>query len=296
MTFDPFTSLSSIAAELEHGWKLFDDIYSGFDARQWRKKMSRNWTFAEQPFHLGYFDAMVAQSVREGPDAPASRLTIRTMGGMNNWNRGEFAKRPASFTPDDNLGAMRRGRDDVRAALRGLTDADLGRKAWMPLIFGWADARSVLQACIVHNVAEYWKLWIRTGKKGPAPNPAAIFLRLDFMMNFMPATMNKALAKTTPFIVTWNFDGPGGGMWTFNVAEGTCAVTRGPAAKPNLVITMKPETFQKLVAKMTPPPLLILTGQMKIKGFGAMGTFGKLFPEPKPDQIIEPPAVAGAIG
>jgi hypothetical protein len=29
---------------------------------------------------------------------------------------------------------------------------------------------------------------------------------------------------------------------------------------------------------------------MKIKGFGAMGTFAKLFPEPKPDQQIDPSA------
>jgi len=54
---------------------------------------------------------------------------------------------------------------------------------------------------------------------------------------------------------------------------------------------MKPENFHKLVAKMTPPPLLMLTGQMKIKGFGAMGTFAKLFPEPKPDQQIDPSAL-----
>jgi hypothetical protein len=50
---------------------------------------------------------------------------------------------------------------------------------------------------------------------------------------------------------------------------------------------MKPENFHKLVAKMTPPPILMLTGQMKIKGFGAMGTFSKMFPEPTPDQRIE---------
>ena len=34
------------------------------------------------------------------------------------------------------------------------------------------------------------------------------------------------------------------------------------------------------------PPLLMLTGKMKVKGLMKMGTFGKLFPEPKPDQII----------
>ena len=39
---------------------------------------------------------------------------------------------------------------------------------------------------------------------------------------------------------------------------------------------------------MAAPPLLLLTGQMKVKGLGAMGTFAKLFPEPRPDQQINP--------
>jgi putative sterol carrier protein len=69
-------------------------------------------------------------------------------------------------------------------------------------------------------------------------------------------------------------------------------VTKGVApARADLRITMKPENFHKLVAKMTPPPLLMLTGQMKIKGFGAMGTFAKLFPEPKPDAQLSPSAL-----
>jgi hypothetical protein len=46
MALDPLTTLSSISAELEHGWKLFDDIYNAFDAAQWQKKMSKNWVFA----------------------------------------------------------------------------------------------------------------------------------------------------------------------------------------------------------------------------------------------------------
>ena len=64
----------------------------------------------------------------------------------------------------------------------------------------------------------------------------------------------------------------------------------------DLMITMKPETFAKLTAKMTPPPLLMLTGQMRVKGFGAMGTFAKMFPEPKPDQVIEPPGGGLVVG
>jgi putative sterol carrier protein len=144
-----------------------------------------------------------------------------------------------------------------------------------------------VQAIIVHNVAEYWKLWLRTGKRTPPPSPAAIHFRLNFMMGFMAKTVNKELAARKPFTMVWNFDGPGGGAWTFNVAGGGCNISEGLPPRFDLQIVMKPENFHKLVTKMTPPPLLMLTGQMKIKGFGAMSTFAKMFPEPTPDQRIE---------
>jgi putative sterol carrier protein len=107
------------------------------------------------------------------------------------------------------------------------------------------------------------------------------------MMTFMGKTVNKELAAQRSFTMVWNFEGPGGGAWAFNVANGTCKVTQGLPPRFDLQISMKPENFHKLVAKMTPPPVLMLTGQMKIKGFGAMNTFAKLFPEPSPEQQIE---------
>src|ERR1051325_10878211 len=168
-----------------------------------------------------------------------------------------------------------------------MTEADLDAKACMPLIFGWFTKRDLIQAIVVHNLAEYWKLWIRTGKKSPAPSPNAVHARLNFMMHFMPVSLNKELAAKHRLTVVWQFDGPGGGSWTFRVRDGACTVTEEHAAGADLVIRMKPETFHKIVAKMTPPPLLMLTGQMKVKGFGKMGLFGKLFPEPRPDQIID---------
>lgn len=107
----------------------------------------------------------------------------------------------------------------------------------------------------------------------------------------MPASMNRELAAKKPFTMVWTFDGPGGGSWTFDVANGECEVIFGDVPNPNLRITMKPEDFHRIVAKMTPPPLLMLTGKMKVKGLGAMGTFAKLFPEPAPHQEIQLPAM-----
>ena len=293
MSFDPITSRASLLRELEAGWKLFDGIYDTFGPAQWARKFGKTWTYAEQPWHMAYFDGTLANYVALGPNVPESeRLQIRSMGELNDWNRRELAKRGPNHTVERSLAEMRKQRDIIRGQLAAMTEADLDRRVWMPLIFGWITAREVYGAIIAHNVAEYWKLWLRTGKRGPAPSPSAVHYRLDFMMNFMPVSMNRELAAKKPFTMVWNFEGAGGGTWTFNVADGKCTV-RENAAPPraDLQITMKPENFHKLVAKMTPPPLLMLTGQMKIKGFGAMGTFAKLFPEPKPDQQIDPSAL-----
>ena len=287
MTLDPITSLSSIRSELESGWRLFDDVFATFGPTEWAGKLGRTWTFAELPYHLSYFDRLIAKSLQEGADGPAGeRFHIRSTGELHAWNAHEFAKRKPGHAVTDSLAAMNRSRDAIRSWLQSATDADLEAATWYPLVFGWVKARDVAQAAIVHNVAEYWKVWMRLGKRIPPPSPAAIHLRLGFMMNLMPRSMNRELAATTPFTMTWNFDGPGGGPWTFTVREGHCAVSESMAPHTDVVITIKPEDFHRIIIKAASPPLLMLTGKMKVKGLMKMGTFGKLFPEPKPDQII----------
>src|SRR6187455_333612 len=98
MAFDPITSLSSIRAELEAGWKLFDDVWAEFGPADWSRKFGKTWTYAEQPYHLAYFDATIGEYVRLGPNAPATKMHLRTMGDLNEWNRRELAKRGPNHT------------------------------------------------------------------------------------------------------------------------------------------------------------------------------------------------------
>lgn len=297
MSLDPITSLASIRSELEASWKLFDDVYATFGRREWSRKFGKTWTYAWQPYHLAFFDAFVAKYLAYGPDVPETERTLlRTMRGLSEWNEREFGKRPPTHTVEDSLAAMERSRDEVRRLVARMSDADLGRPVFLPIMLGWGTAADALKSIIVHNVAEYWKLWLRTGQRAAAPSPAAVHLRLGMMMALMPAMMNREEASGKPFTMVWHFDGPGGGMWTFRVADGRCVVTQTVAADADLTIRMKPEVFHQLTAKMTPAPLLMLTGRMKVKGFGAMGRFAKLFPEPAPDQIIEPPVLFGPSG
>jgi len=181
VTIDPITTLPSIKRELEAGWKPFDDIWAGFDDQHWRREFGKTWTYAEQPWHMAYFDGTMANYV---------------------------ALRPAR-------------RDD--------------------------------------------------GSGSRPPRVDAAHLRLDHGARGLRGDHRAQRRRVLEALA----------------AHGKNSVPR----RADLQITMKPENFHKLVSKMIPPPLLMLTGQMKIKGFGAMGTFAKLFPEPKPDQRIDPSAL-----
>ncbi|MGH7620341.1 MAG: DinB family protein, partial [Gemmatimonadaceae bacterium] len=147
MALDPITSLASIRAELEGGWKLFDDAFDRFDAHQWAKKFGKTWTYADQPWHLAYFDAMIAKHVAGGPNIPETdRLFIRSMGEMNAWNQRELGRRSSTHSVEDSLAAMRAQRAVMRTQLASMSENDLDTRAWMPLIFGWSSRRGLLQA------------------------------------------------------------------------------------------------------------------------------------------------------
>src|SRR5205085_11363168 len=93
-TIDPITSLASLQAEMEASWKLFDTTWAGFTPADWKRKFGRTWTYADQPYHLAYFDAMIAKYVKYGPDVPPNdMLHMRSMGELNSWNAREFEKR-----------------------------------------------------------------------------------------------------------------------------------------------------------------------------------------------------------
>jgi putative sterol carrier protein len=297
MPYDKITTLSSISSALEETWQKFDAVYATLSANDWTKKFSKTWIFADQPYHLMYFDKTIADFIVMGENIPPDKkLTLRSLKDINDWNAREFAKRPTTQTPEQSLAQMREARNTVRKLITGMNENDLTRKAWMHLLMGWVTVRDLLTTILVHNIAEYQKLWVRTAKRGPALSPSLIHLRLAFVMNFMGQTFNKEAAVNTQFTMTWNFTGDGGGAWTFHVADGMCTLKEEMTDKPDLIITMKPETLQLMLAKFKSPFVLMLTGEMKVKGFSAMGKMNKLFPEPKPEQVVSLSAEGLAVG
>lgn len=239
---------------------------------------------------MAFFDRVMAvERIVKGASVPKQeRWLLRTGADINAWNAKEFAKRPAGQTPQQALQEWRATHDALRKAVAGLTDADLDKKAWMPLVFGWVTVRDVVGGCALHGAGEYTELWLRLKKKAPEPPPEAMRLRLEMFMPLVGSLAAHLAPKSAKFTAVWNLTGPAGGTWTFRIADGACTVAEETAQKRDFEITMSPIVFEMIGRKMGNPLLLMLTRQVKVKGFSKMGTFGKLFAEPKPDQVIAP--------
>jgi putative sterol carrier protein len=130
----------------------------------------------------------------------------------------------------------------------------------------------------------------------PIPDPSATHRALGFYMNVFSLFVNRQEVARTPFTMVMEFTGPGGGVWTFHVANGACVVEERPVQRADLVMTQEPETFVKTLAEMHNPMLAMLTRQIKVRGLLKMGTFAKLFPPPKPDTMMEPAGRPAAVG
>jgi len=92
--------LGEYVVELEVLWQGFDQIYESLSPQDWQKPYGRDWTFADQPFHLAYFDRIVvAEPLEAGEAVPeGERWAMRSARDINEWNAGEFAKRAPSQT------------------------------------------------------------------------------------------------------------------------------------------------------------------------------------------------------
>ena len=149
-------------------WGRFDKVWSWFTPAQWSRKYGKDRTFADQPYHMAFFDrVMVAEPLVKGPSIPKQeRWLLRSGTEINGWNAKEFAKRPAGMTPQQALADYRAGHDALRKAVAGMTDADLDKKVWMPLVFGWVTMRDAVGTAALHGIGEYTELWLRPQEEG----------------------------------------------------------------------------------------------------------------------------------
>jgi hypothetical protein len=278
--------------QLEEIWCHVDTLLDPLTPADWQRKHGKDWIFADLPYHLGYYDRdTVAEPIRRGADLPAGEQKLmRTMGELDAWNARMFAKRRPGQSVGESLAQMRASRDAVRQAVAGLADADLERRVFIHLVgCGWVTTRLALQSCLVHTWAHFTEARLRLGKHAPVPSPAIVHTSLGFFLGMLPMMISRDKMPARPFTAVMRIGGPGGGDWTARIANGACTVAEQRDPNPDIVMAHRDaETFLTTMRGMQNPMLAMLTGKIKVRGFRNMGTFGKLFAEPKPDQLLEP--------
>src|SRR2546423_14193247 len=102
------TQLDAYLADLEALWAAFDELYGSLWAEGGRRKSGKDWTFADQPFHMAYFDdVQTARSIEAAETLPEDeRWAMSSQREIDEWNAREFAKRPADESPQRSLGRM----------------------------------------------------------------------------------------------------------------------------------------------------------------------------------------------
>lgn len=281
------TTVPALRAELEELWSCCDELFAGLSAADWRRPHGKDWTIADVPYHLAYFDReMIATALERGLAHRAERPALDTMRALNAWNAEEFAKRPPSQTTEQSLRQMRDVGDRIRKSIDALSEADLERRVWIPL-FGEASLRVALTGAIMHSWSEYMQLPIRLGRPARLPNAATTHRALDGFMRAFPMTLDRAQAAGEPFALRFRIEGEGGGAWLLRAADGDCTVREDVTSPTDLEMRMKVQTFPKLWNEMQNPMLMMLSGQIRVKGFRKMGRMQKVFPTPKPDTVFD---------
>ncbi|HEV7666221.1 MAG TPA: DinB family protein [Chloroflexota bacterium] len=278
-------------------WRAIDELLERIGTHDWSRRHGKDWTFGDVPFHLAYFDAEIVCQPIERRHPTADLVHAPLMGSMREmdaWNARHFRERPAGQTPEHSLAQMRASRAQVRALLDSVSDAELDQRVWIPLIgCGWVPLRFGLLSGIGHTWSHFIQLRRYLGTPAEADVTAdTTHKAIGMFVSLLPVGLDRAAAARlkAPFTAALEFSGPGGGCWVVRVTpDGQCRVDEEPAPRDAaLTLRQTPQTFELMRVDMANPLWLLLSSQIKIRGFAALGTFGKLFPKPGLDTPIKP--------
>jgi hypothetical protein len=277
---------------IEDLWRCFDELFEAIEAEgRWNQKHGNDWTFADVPYHMMYFDReLVAMAIERGRNVPeAEQRTQRTIGELNAWNAQQFAKRPAGQTPQQSVADYRAMQERVRQAILSLEDEQMDVPVWFVLVgCGWIPAAASIASCLAHTWSEVIQLRYHMGRSTPEPDPMATHMASGFLAQFMPSFMDKEAAKGTKLTIDIGMTGPGGGDWTMRVADGQCSVSEETAADADLVFSYTPVTAELIRVGKLDFGAAMQSGDVIVQGTEHLPTFGALFPEPSLDKQFEP--------
>jgi hypothetical protein len=284
------TEISVLARDLDDIWALIDHLLDSVPADAWTKRYGPDWTYADVPWHLAYFDRiMLAEVLESGADLPEPRrFNLGSMAEINRWNAQEFATRPAGQTPKESIAELRAVHGRVRRTLAGLTDADLDRPAFNHFFSaGFETVRSALRGGLLHGWGEATELMTRLGRHDAVPE-AATRNAIEGYLTFMAASADASRAGDKPFVLVMDFTGPAGGPYAVRVENGKGRLVPGPADDASLTFRLDPVAFNTvMIRRMQNPMLAMLTRKIQVKGFSKMPLMQKVFSPPSPDKQLK---------
>ena len=276
------TQLNALMTQIQEMWghlyTLFEDLNTNDG---WDQKHGPDWTFADVPYHLAYFNCdLVARGMELGLDyAEEEHELLVTPENLSDWNARKLAERPVYQTPEQSTSRWQTSCEKIYRQTARLKDDDLEQHPfWMPLLDGWVTTRRGLEFCLNHDWSTFTQLRIHMGRTEPVPSPAVTRRYLDSVVNSFPMLLNKTAVDGQQFTAVLAFTDPGVGVWTIRVADGATTVSEGDAANADLVITQSAEVFEKYIRRMQTPAQAIQSGEIQVSNFENLATFGQLFP------------------
>jgi putative sterol carrier protein len=274
------TTRAALLAALEELWQRFDQVVGTLGPDDWSGKHGKHWTFADVPYHLAYFDReVIATAIKRGLTVQTLEQLQLTWAEQDGWKEIQFTPRPTATTPEQCLEQMWASRQAIRDAFAGLSEADLDRPVFLPLVgLGWVSVRLALETCFSHTWNHLMQLrcWMKCTTL--MPGPAQTQRALSYFLASFARNLNREQAAQTHLTAVMGFSGLDGGVWTLQVAGGSCQISEGAAAHADLVIVQSPETFVTTRTGIEHPTQALGTGQIQVQGLGNLATFEKLFP------------------
>ena len=289
----------NLLSELEDLWTCLDELYLRAAPSHGRGQSGAPWCtrLEDLPWHLAAFDSeFVVSAIARGPNVPAhEQRFMASPAELADWNTSRVALHPFGATHDQALARVAATRDALRRVLRDLDETDLDRPVWwpLPLSGGWRTTRFALEACSSHTWNHVVELHLQT--RSPVSvwaNMAAQTHRaLNRYMHLIVSLLDKDWAvRVGRLVASMAFTGPGGGTWTFHIANGECEVEETAPRHADVVVTLSPETFLKTMVLGTQSQVVaVLTGDIRVRGeLRKVAAFRRMFPRPSPNHVFQP--------
>jgi len=262
-----------ILADLETIWAALDAFLDSFSPQDWSRKHGKDWTFADMPYHLAYFN----QTVIDGIGNDREQQAKHTLRELNAWNDAHFAQRQSGQAGAKGLEYLRSTEVALKqAAQRHAPETPV----FLPLIIvgGWRTLAFALDYLLDHTWLHFTESNLRFDQRLPELPASLVNHALNFSMEAAAGALRPEDLVGVDLVTILRLTGEGGGTWTFSMRAGKCQVEARAASHADAEITSDIATYLKTsVHQMQSPLSALLRGKTRIKGVSKAQQFQKLF-------------------